>query len=346
MRALSSPALARVYLPVAARGLGPVYGLRGDVSDARRRVLPVWDGRRVRGGDVPRVEGGSDQVKRRARRCCTLTWHTSCCYLLHALHSVHKSWDVYFRNVDAGLPPGAAFTPLPSVQSLFTPVAASAGPAGAASPADVERGVRERLAITHLIRAFQVRGHEVAPLDPLGLSNRPASHVPEISPGGGCCMLLPCLLRCRFCHRARPSSAAAAYGFSDADLDRSFSLRGIQGLAGFLGPSVFATGTVTLRELLTHLHATYCGPVGWEYMHVASRDKRNWIRERIELTAPPAPPKEKRLATYRNLAVADMVRACLPACLQSARASPPSGTRGLLLSLHCCCCCLLLAATV
>jgi len=115
------------------------------------------------------------------------------------------------------------------------------------------------------------------------------------------------------CHRAppRPSAAAAAYGFSDADLDRSFSLRGISGLAGFLGPSVFATGTVTLRELLKHLHATYCGPVGWEYMHVASRDKRNWIRERIELTAPPAPPKEKRLATYRTLAVADMVRACL-----------------------------------
>ena len=112
------------------------------------------------------------------------------------------------------------------------------------------------------------------------------------------------------CHRAppRPSAAAAAYGFSDADLDRSFSLRGITGLAGFLGPSVFATGTVTLRELLKHLHATYCGPVGWEYMHVASRDKRNWIRDRIEHTHVPVPPKAKRMATYQTLAVADMVR--------------------------------------
>ena len=64
---------------------------------------------------------------------------------------------MYFRNVDAGLPPGAAFTPLPSIQSVFTPVAATAsGAGGVASAADVERGVRERLALTHLIRAFQV----------------------------------------------------------------------------------------------------------------------------------------------------------------------------------------------
>lgn len=124
---------------------------------------------------------------------------------------MHKSWDVYFRNVDAGLPPGAAFTPLPSIQSVFTPVAAGGSVGGVASAADVERGVRERLAITHLIRAFQVRGaasrlprgdaelwralrcspfhclqvsgHQVAPLDPLNINNRPLSSVPEMSPG-------------------------------------------------------------------------------------------------------------------------------------------------------------------
>ena len=93
-------------------------------------------------------------------------------------------------------------------------------------------------------------------------------------------------------------------------MDRSFSLKGVEGLSGFLGPSVFAAGTVTLRELLLHLRSTYCGPVGWEYMHLASRDKRNWIRDRIEHTKAPVPPKEKRLAVYQTLAVADMVRWC------------------------------------
>jgi 2-oxoglutarate dehydrogenase E1 component len=100
--------------------------------------------------------------------------------------SVHVSWDVYFRNVDAGLPPGAAFTPPPSIQSLFTPVAATAtgGAASAASAGDIERGVRERLALTHLIRAFQVRGHEVATLDPLLMRNRPAESIPELQVRG------------------------------------------------------------------------------------------------------------------------------------------------------------------
>jgi len=117
--------------------------------------------------------------------------------------SVHASWATYFKGVEAGLPPGAAFTPPPALQTAFA--APAAAPAGAVSAS----AVKERLALAHLIRAYQVRGHEVAVLDPLALRNRPIASVHELD--------------------------YRDYGFSEADLDRPFDMTGIDGLKGFLG---------------------------------------------------------------------------------------------------------------
>lgn len=95
------------------------------------------------------------------------------------LPSVHASWAAYFAGVDAGLPPGAAWTPPPtaSLQPAF-PVASAASGAGAGAAAAAAS--RDALALSHLIRAYAVRGHEVAQLDPLALKNRPASGVDEL----------------------------------------------------------------------------------------------------------------------------------------------------------------------
>jgi len=94
--------------------------------------------------------------------------------------AVHASWDSFFKNVDAGHAPGAAFTPPPGVQS-FAYAAGGAGPtAAAASSADLEKAVMERLALSHLIRAYSVRGHEVAVLDPLNLRNKAIASIPEL----------------------------------------------------------------------------------------------------------------------------------------------------------------------
>ncbi|XP_071386971.1 2-oxoglutarate dehydrogenase complex component E1-like, partial [Centroberyx affinis] len=81
--------------------------------------------------------------------------------------SVHKSWDVFFRNANAGAPPGSAYqSPL------------SLSPGGVASPQlsslvgaqpNVEKLVEDHLAVQSLIRAYQIRGHHVAQLDPLGI---------------------------------------------------------------------------------------------------------------------------------------------------------------------------------
>jgi 2-oxoglutarate dehydrogenase E1 component len=190
---------------------------------------------------------------------------------------VHKSWDVFFRQVDAGRAPGAAFTPPPSVQSISYPLPGS----GAASGASTEKAVSERLALSHLIRAYSVRGHEVAVLDPLALRNRPIAGVKELD--------------------------FRSHGFSEADLDREFDVRGVAHLKGFLGASEGAgmSGRITLRALISRLEATYCGNIGWEYMHMNSQDKCNWIRERVELAKPPTYSREKRLHVFDRLAYSD-----------------------------------------
>ena len=86
------------------------------------------------------------------------------------ISSVHKSWDVYFRQVNAGASPEAAFTMPPmGATSVPTPsVAAAPIPTIQASPGEIN----EALALSNLIRAFQVHGHRAANLDPLGLASR------------------------------------------------------------------------------------------------------------------------------------------------------------------------------
>jgi 2-oxoglutarate dehydrogenase E1 component len=155
-----------------------------------------------------------------------------------------------------------------------------AAPQAAGASAASSVASHERLALVHLIRAYQVRGHEVAILDPLGLRNRSVASVPELD--------------------------YRQYGFSEADLDRAFDMSGLEGLKGFLGPEMGSAGGVTLRSLVGKLQATYCGHSGWEYMHIRERDKCNWLRERIECIHEQTLSKEKKLHIFDRLAYADI----------------------------------------
>lgn len=94
-----------------------------------------------------------------------------------------------------------------------------------------------------LIRAYRVRGHLHANLDPLGLDERQAH--PELDP--------------------------ATYGFKDKDLDREIFINYVLGLE-----------TATIREILQILNETYCGSIGVEFMHIQSPEEKSWIQERIE----------------------------------------------------------------
>jgi 2-oxoglutarate dehydrogenase E1 component len=70
------------------------------------------------------------------------------------------------------------------------------------------------------------------------------------------------------------------YGWTDADLDREIFLPLHPDItSGFI---VDGQSKKSLREILNKLKQIYCGTIGVEYMHIQSREQRNWLRERIE----------------------------------------------------------------
>ncbi|MGF1594224.1 MAG: 2-oxoglutarate dehydrogenase E1 component [Kiloniellaceae bacterium] len=94
-----------------------------------------------------------------------------------------------------------------------------------------------------LIRAYRVRGHLEANLDPLGL--KPIDPHPELDP--------------------------RSYGFTDADMDRPIFIDKVLGLE-----------TASLRKIVEVVRATYCGSIGVEFMHIQDPAQKAWIQERIE----------------------------------------------------------------
>ncbi len=120
-------------------------------------------------------------------------------------------------------------------------------PPKAASPyrdEDVHRATRDSVRAIMMIRAYRMRGHLHANLDPLGLA-KPLEDYNELSP--------------------------EAYGFTEADYDRPIFIDYVLGLE-------FAT----IREMLTILKRTYCSTLGVEFMHISNPDEKGWIQERIE----------------------------------------------------------------
>ena len=82
--------------------------------------------------------------------------------------SVHKSWDVYFTNVDSGVPAGESVTLPPSIGSVGSKHAGSSFSVESLDSTELSNILKLQL----LIRAYQVRGHLLADLDPLKLTKR------------------------------------------------------------------------------------------------------------------------------------------------------------------------------
>jgi 2-oxoglutarate dehydrogenase E1 component len=111
------------------------------------------------------------------------------------------------------------------------------------SSGEVQQATRDSVRALMLIRAYRMRGHLHANLDPLGLE--PERDPEELDP--------------------------RSYGFGDADLDRRIFLDRVLGLE-------FAT----LRQVVTILRRTYCQTLGVEFMHISDPQQKGWIQERIE----------------------------------------------------------------
>ncbi|KAJ8317938.1 hypothetical protein KUTeg_003029 [Tegillarca granosa] len=81
--------------------------------------------------------------------------------------SVHKSWDVYFRQASQGVQPGQAFVRPPT---LGGPATSTTLPAAATGVVN-DKVIEDHLAVQSIIRSYQTRGHNIAALDPLGIAD-------------------------------------------------------------------------------------------------------------------------------------------------------------------------------
>ena len=111
------------------------------------------------------------------------------------------------------------------------------------SGTEVQQSTRDSIHALMLVRAYRVRGHFHAKLDPLGLE--PEKNEEELDP--------------------------RSYGFEEADLDRKIFLDKVLGLE-------FAS----MREIVAILRRTYCQTIGIEFMHISNAAQKSWIQARIE----------------------------------------------------------------
>jgi 2-oxoglutarate dehydrogenase E1 component len=129
-------------------------------------------------------------------------------------------------------------------KAVGTKLAAKAQAKGAElSAADVNQATRDSVRALMLIRAYRIRGHFYAKLDPLGIE----------------------------APRDREELDPRTYGFTDADFDRKIFLDHVLGLE-----------YATLREIVAICERTYCQTLGVEFMHITNAAQKAWIQERIE----------------------------------------------------------------
>lgn len=189
------------------------------------------------------------------------------------IQSVHASWAAYFSNIQSGKSSPESFSPPASISGTLNKDFKSSS---SAPPA-----VSDSLGLSYLIRAYQVRGHEIANLDPLNIHSFRSGTPPELD--------------------------YKYHGFKDSDMDRTLNLLGTStgGNTGYLDILGSTRPTITLRQVLTHLKKTYCSSLGVEYMHMQSQDKCNWVRDQVENPKWMKFTKEKKLHIFERLCFAD-----------------------------------------
>ncbi|MFZ1467411.1 MAG: 2-oxoglutarate dehydrogenase E1 component [Paracoccaceae bacterium] len=107
----------------------------------------------------------------------------------------------------------------------------------------LERAVIDSIRALMIIRAYRIRGHLAADLDPLDM--REETPHPELNP--------------------------ESYGFSDADMDRPIFIDNVLGLTH-----------ASMRQIIDILTRTYCGTFALQFMHISDPEQAAWLKERIE----------------------------------------------------------------
>ncbi|MBU2891582.1 2-oxoglutarate dehydrogenase E1 component [Celeribacter halophilus] len=107
----------------------------------------------------------------------------------------------------------------------------------------VKRAVLDSIRAIMIIRAYRIRGHLIADLDPLKM--RDEEPHPELDP--------------------------RTYGFTEADMDRPIFIDNVLGLQH-----------ASMRQILDIVKRTYCGTFALQYMHISDPEQAGWLKERIE----------------------------------------------------------------
>ena len=148
-------------------------------------------------------------------------------------NSVEPAWKTYFESLGLRVGSEAKYNgPSFAPATIFDP------------PASKVADALKQERVDQLIRAFRVRGHRIAQLDPLG--NEPAPFA-ELQ--------------------------LSHYGLNDEDLATTFSARSL----GLLEPA-------SLSRILSILKKTYCRAIGVQYMHIDDPEPKFWLERRMEAT--------------------------------------------------------------
>ena len=132
----------------------------------------------------------------------------------------------------------------PEVKAAGKKIAEKAKETGVSVSDDqIKRAVLDSIRALMIIRAYRIRGHLVADLDPLGM--RDGTPHPELDP--------------------------KTYGFTDADMDRPIFIDNVLGLQ-----------VASMRQIVEIVKRTYCGTFALQYMHISNPAEAAWLKERIE----------------------------------------------------------------
>ena len=120
---------------------------------------------------------------------------------------------------------------------------ANGGAATDSSPNTIAEAISEKeFGVMAIIHGFRDRGHLLSTTNPI--KNR---------------------------KDRKPHLDLSDYNLEDSDIQKVF-------LAG----EEIGLKQATLQQILDRLHLIYCGNIGFEYTHIENREKRMWLREKIE----------------------------------------------------------------
>ncbi len=162
------------------------------------------------------------------------------------------SWGVYprqFWEEEAASTPASAKGARSSGNGMDH--GSKAALSNVAPSSDALEASRVFLGVSQLARAYRIKGHLAAQLDPLNLDTR--TFPEELAP--------------------------QAYGLNEQDLKKSVSLNGM------LPPGSLGQDQASAQAVLDFLKAIYCGSLGAEFMYIQDAREKLWLQDALETQA-------------------------------------------------------------